>query len=233
MKAIKAVLLALMCVALASAAAITHNGTPDNTTTTSIVGITGFATTGNQMVGMTVTGTFGSGGTATCIWAQTGANSGGCTGTEVGSPLNTFTLSLAGDTFTANWNLSATGRLLQALTINALDGATVFDIVSTDPTNSTPGSSSGFAISGTVSNQANTTGIGAYSNRIQVGANPAVGDLYGFLSIQFDGLVETATFRADTDTVGLPGGGGDVPEPSSIALLAAGVALIAWKRSRR
>ena len=222
--------ISLLGLGSAFAAAISHNGTPDNTTTTSIIGITGSATTGNEMSGMLVSVVFGSGGTASCSWIATGAQSGGCTGTSSTSSLDTFSLSLDGDTFAANWVLSATGRLVQSITINALLGATVFDIINGG--DGTPGSANGFPVTGTVTNQVNTVGIGGYSNRIQVGANAPVGDLYGVLTINFDGLVSAATFRADTDSVGLPGGP-RIPEPGTWAMMLSGLGAAALLRRRR
>ncbi|MBY0375810.1 MAG: PEP-CTERM sorting domain-containing protein [Bryobacteraceae bacterium] len=221
--------LALFTSSLASAALITA-GAPDNSTTTSIVGITGFSTLGDQMGGMQISVTFDGGDIATCTWAATGVGAGGCSGTGASSDNNAFNLNLTGDTFSSNWNFTATGRLATSLTINAILGNTVFDIIATDPANSTPGSAEGLALNGTT--PGTPTGSGIYSNVIAVGANSAVGDLYGALTITFSGGVASATFLADTDTVGLPGNGGDVPEPSTYALIAVGAALIAWKRRR-
>lgn len=225
-KILKPALLASLCVSFASAGLISHNGTPDNTVTTSIVGVTGFATFGDAMAGMVIGATFGDGDSATCIWAAGAAGSGGCSGIGT-TATNTFSLNLTGDSFNSNWVLSAGGRLVSSLTINSLAGSTVFDIVPTSPANSTPGSAEGAAVNGTT--VGNFNGVGAYSNRIQIGVNPAVGDLYGLLTITFNGPVGSASFIADTDSVGLPGG---VPEPSSIALLLGGLGILAWKRRR-
>lgn len=221
--------LALFTSSVASAGLITA-GAPDNTTTTSVIGITGFSTFGDQMGGMQISVTFDGGDTATCTWAATGVGAGGCSGTGVASDNNTFNLNLTGDTFSSNWNFTATGRLATSLTIDAILGNTVFDIIATDPANSTPGSAEGVPVNGSIPGA--PTGNGIYSNLIAVGANTAVGDLYGALTITFSGGVASATFLADTDTVGLPGNGGDIPEPSTYVLIAAGSALIAWKRRR-
>ena len=214
---------------IASAGLITA-GAPDNSTTTSIVGITGFSTFGDQMAGMQISVTFEGGDTASCTWAITGLGAGGCSGTGVLSDLNGFNLNLTGDSFNSNWNFTATGRLATSLTINAILGNTVFDIIATDPPNSTPGSAEGVSLNGNT--PGTPTGSGIYSNLIAVGLNAAVGDLYGALAITFSSGVASATFIADTDTVGLPGNGGDIPEPSTYVLIGAGAALLAWKRRR-
>jgi hypothetical protein len=221
--------LALFTSSIASAGLITA-GAPDNSTTTSVIGITGFSTFGDQMGGMQISVTFDGGDSASCTWINGVGGAGGCTGTGVASSNNTFSLNLTGDTFNSNWNFTATGRLATSLTINAILGNTVFDIITTDPTNSTPGSAEGVPVNGTT--PGSPTGSGIYSNLIAVGINPTVGDLYGALAITFSAPVDSATFLADTDTVGLPGNGGDIPEPSTYVLIGAGAALIAWKRRR-
>ena len=179
------------------------------------------------MTGMLISVVFDGGDTANCVWAATAPGAGGCNGVG-GSAANTFSLVQSGDTFSQPWTLTAAGRLVTSLTIDALLGNTVFDWVGTDPVNSTPGSAEGVAVNGTT--VGNFNGIGGYSNQIQIGANPAVGDLYGVLRIDFNGGVGSASFLADTDTVGLPGG--DIPEPSTYLMIAAGLGLVAWKRRR-
>ena len=89
----------------------------DLSTTVSIPGLTGFSSTGADMDGLIVTASFLGGFTQTLAWADTGATSGGVSGTGWG-------LSLTGDTFTASWEFTfAAGGALGQLTSLILDAS--------------------------------------------------------------------------------------------------------------
>ncbi|MEO5923861.1 MAG: PEP-CTERM sorting domain-containing protein [Bryobacteraceae bacterium] len=237
----------ILIFALASAAAFggtISTGGASNGSPLSIVDVTGFGTSGNEMAGMMITGNFSTGGNASCVWAVTGANSGGCTGL---TGLNGFSLSLNGDTFSSNWVLNgistAVNASLQSLVFNGPAGFTVFD--RTSPSEGTPGSASGRDASGTTSptngKQVAPNGIATYSDIVSVGANAAVGDLYSKVTIVFGGggtgLVagQSAEFQMDTDNIGLRGGnpGSGVPEPSTFALIGGGLLGLAALRRKR
>jgi hypothetical protein len=154
----------------ASTVNISTGGSPAN-----VPALTGFATDGNEMVGMSVTAAFTT-FTETLAWAATGGDSGGVSGTG-------WSISVVGDTFTDNaWNVSFAGSLvLQSLAFDGPSGLTVFD--RTDPNEGTPGSARGKDYSDNLpaSIIANVT----YSNAVGVGGNQPVGDLWNNLVIDY------------------------------------------------
>ena len=223
--------LCLKLFGVALAAAFTAGGAQaaaivkDLSNPTSIPGLTGFATTGAMMNGLSVTANFVGGFSQTLLWATTGANSGGVTGTGWG-------LSLDGDTFSANWNfVFAPGASLQ-LTSLVLDGTNALTIL--DTTNPSPGtqdSASGadFAIVGDATLDAATTAT--YSSVVGVSPNGPVGDLFQVVSVSFgpNGVRSDFAFRQDTDNDARL----TVPEPSTLALaglLLAGMGAVARRR---
>jgi hypothetical protein len=146
----------------------------DNTSPVSVASINPYQTDFDAINGMQVNWTLTSGG-GSAAW---GALGGGVYGVWT----DDFKLWQDGsnDTFDTKWNLWA--QNLVSFSLNALLGNAVFDIVSTDPLNSTPGSASGkvFDWSPNISNTTVT-----YSNPVGVSPVSPVGDLYGQLFVSF------------------------------------------------
>src|SRR5262245_11598811 len=222
----------------AHAVVVTTTGAAMN----NIPGLTGFATTGAMMDGLSVTATFASGFSQTLLWADSGAQSGGVTGTG-------WSLSLNGDTFTAPWNFTNT-RLgaaggpdaLDRLVLDGLNALTVFDRTFGD-VEGTPGSAAG--------NDWECTGAPdicavagravrvQYDFQVSVGANPAVGDLWQTVAIDFctnvegpcarNGVTGNWAFLQDTDNDARL----TAAEPGSLALLGFALGAAGWRSRRR
>jgi hypothetical protein len=194
----------------------------DTTTTSAIPGLTGYATSGAMMSGMSVTATFSSGVTETRSWATTGAGSGGVSGTYWG-------LSLSGDTYSAPWSFTTSavaGNLgsITQLILNGNPGYTVFD--RTLPSWGTDGSAQGVDLWFTDSSiNAQVT----YSDQVSISPNAAVGDLWHMVTVDFTNGPSTGfAFYQDTDNDSRYG---QVPEPAMLGLL--GIGLLAAGLARR
>jgi hypothetical protein len=198
----------------------------DNTTTVIAPGLTGFATSGDQMAGMDVTATFSGGVTQTLNWATTGAGAGGVAGAGWG-------LSVIGDTFSAVWNFTISpnadlGQLV-SLVLDGSDNFTIFDTTFTG--SGTPGSANGrdFVFSGTDYNATAT-----YTKQVAIGAAAPVGDIYQTVTVLFNegtGPRDNWAFQQDTDNDSRAIS--EVPEPGSIALVALGLAGLGLMRRRK
>ncbi len=185
------------------------------------------------MGGMLVTWTFVGVGSVSATWADLG---GGNWGVSSGG----FSVAVAagGNTFSSVWRLTnATNNRVSSVRFNGAPGLTLFDcalgVGSAGCTEDTPGSNAGrslFTTGGTYPGAIS----GVYANRVSVGGNAAVGDLFEELTVNFDNVLGAQSlyqFIADTDnyvantTV--------TPEPATWALLLSGLAAVGVAARRR
>jgi len=195
---------------VANAASVTivkDAGTLQNTTA-----LTGFATTGAMMDGMSLGITYGNGSTTTAFWADTVPADSGAASWAGGS------LSLTGDSYTNSWDLLASGDFgggISSILIDAGVGNSVFDTTFGDDWG-TDGSAQGkdFAV---VSNSADYDITATYIDAVGVGGAPAVGDLFRYLLIDFGqtAYAGTLSFMQDTDNLEFAGDINPVPVPAA------------------
>lgn len=190
---------------VANAASVTivkDAGTLQNTTA-----LTGFATTGAMMDGMSLGITYGDGSTTTATWGSTGISSGDA---QWAGGL----LELTGDSFDFSWNLIAQVGITSIL-IDAGVGDSLFD-TTFGGAMGTDGSALGKDFS-VVSSSADYDITATYIDAIGVGGNAAVGDLYRSLFIDFGQRAYTGTLRffQDTDNLLFAGDLNPVPVPAA------------------
>ena len=195
----------------------------DATSPVDIPGLTGFATNGALMSGMSVTAVFDT-FSQTLAWATTGPGAGGVVGTN-------WALGEVGDTFGGTWSFTNSGAgLLTRLVLNGATGLTVFD--KTNPSFGTDGSAQGMDFVTTLAGDAAV--VATYRNPLGIGGAAPVGDIYHVLDVSFAGLANGGVrtsfqFNQDTDNDARI----VVPEPSLMALMGAGLfAAVRRRRSR-
>ena len=188
---------------------VKNNGTTQTTNS-----LTGFATTGAMMDGMSVTVVFADGSSSSKSWTDIDSDSGGVSGTDWG-------LREDGDTFIGTWTLTNsttdTDKYIDKILIDAGAGNSVFDI---DHTSSTAGSANGYTFAEIGSSSFNVTAT--YLDVVALTGDTAVGDLYRRLTIDFtsadfgaSGSTATYKFRADTDNLKFAGDINPVPLPAA------------------
>ncbi len=112
---ITAVLVMVAALASVSQATVTVVTSPDNPQ--EVLAIARYQTYGDMMDGMQVTAN----GSDTAVWADTGAGAGAASGSG-------WSLAQSGDTFSSAWTLTS-DISLNSLTVDALLGRTVFDMI--------------------------------------------------------------------------------------------------------
>ncbi|HVF65192.1 MAG TPA: PEP-CTERM sorting domain-containing protein [Casimicrobiaceae bacterium] len=184
----------------------------------------GFATTGADMGGLVVEACFSNQFCETLAWSATGVASGGVDGAG-------WALNVTGDTFNVNaWSFTFDSPFAQIVTL-ALRGAntfTIFDRTLPDP--GTNGSASGRDFDTAAGGTIDVT----YSLPTGIGGNPPVGDLFQNVFIDFNAQGPRTSFLfsqdADNDIRIV---NGKIPEPGSLALLAAAALGLSALRRRR
>jgi hypothetical protein len=193
--------------------------------------ITGSATSGALMAGMTVSVDFTDTPSASGAWGDLG---GGTCGVNFGG--FTLTLGCGSDTFNTSWSVNnATSRGVRSIRLNGASGRTVFDCgwtgsscnnTGTGPLDGTVNSADGRSLT---SFGGSYTGgvVGQYSNLFGVNGAAPVGDLFEQLTITFSdvlGAGGTYQFRADADNSSFDAPPPvAVPEPATLALTLVGL----------
>jgi len=220
-----------------AALAATHTGVAGATSVTinkvngtvmSTTGLTGFATNGAQMAGMSIQVNFSNSTSETGIWATTGAVSGAASGTG-------WSVAESGDTFLSTWTLRNTSGLgIDSVVFNGGIGDTLFD-TTFGGLFGTAGSARGldFAV---VSGLTGLDIAATYSEAVAIGAAAPVGDIFNTLTVDFStlgvafGTGRSLVFRQDTDNLKFAGDLNVVPLPTAAMLGVFGLSVIARRR---
>ncbi|WP_310572353.1 PEP-CTERM sorting domain-containing protein [Gemmatimonas sp.] len=225
-----------------------------NGSTFTTSGIAGFATTGSMMTGLRITANFSGGSVFSGTWGDIGSSSPGNFGLidsnwgqlTLGAAQNTnnffwqlqVTNPLAGTLTSLTFNGGPAGVVFDCrYTVSGCDNVAG----SGTAIDGTPGSSGAISFQLSPTNTFPAVGVTAiYSNLVGLTGQPPVGDLFEQFTLQFGngngaGLsTESGAFLYGVDTdnvltgsVLVPGGpppSTTVPEPSTYALMAAGLA---------
>ena len=195
-----------------------------------------FATLGNNLFGMLVSGRFSDGQTFSGNWSDLG---GGQTGVTFAGRFS-LTLGATTNTFGNPFSLTVfgTANTLQSLTLSGASGPVIFDRTF-GGVEGTPTSANGSDLTYYQTDAWNT--LASYKNSVQlVGSTGPIGDLWESLILDFRaGLTgtnagRTIRFSQDLDNVITNGLLTPVPEPDTLLLTAAGLSLtfLAIRRRR-
>ena len=226
-------LLGVLAVATSAPASVTVSSDPG--TTNHVSALTGYATTGDMMGGMTLTAYFSVGGPETVYWVDLPSPA-----VDAGKAVGTgWSLSHIGNTFDDHWALTVDDSIsLTRLLIDAGTGDTVFDRTLDGVGNiyGTPGSATGKDFSVTYCSSTNPLNIAAtYRDQVAITGFDPLEDLYRYLDIVFTTNLhdQTIHFMADTDNSVDPYVE-PVPEPSALAVWSLlGLCGIGWRFRRK
>ena len=195
----------------------------------------------DQLTGVTLTAYWGNTSSGPLTFGQQGGNWG-----FFGSGLSFFTGNGSSDTFFTTWSLDNLTSGLTRLVFEAANTNTAFDRAwgFLGLAEGTPGSNIGndmdvYRCTLIVVCQDRWNTVVTYRNEIGVTPNAPVGDLFSQMDVTFGTAIGTgrgieANFIFDTDWVNKSGAGVVTPDPSTYALMTAGlVGLFGVARRRR
>ncbi len=201
----------------------------DNTDQYTIREVDEYHTYDNEFFGMEVTLSWDIDNTPdTYIWGDLGNGKSGIEFTRNNGDY-AGAISLDGDTWDATWDLDTDHRRITSITFDAFAGNAAFDTKAMSVLD-TVGSRNGWEIEEIGDPDLSLDIEATYSGIIALNGDEAVGDLYRYLTIDFDPYFarnNSFSFRADMDNV-VP-----TPEPSTILLLGFGLlGLVGFKRRK-